>query len=369
MLAHKQELEDALAELRATGNRPDLAVQIALIEQSAKVYTRTATELAQLRTPSELEHLETAFEMRLQPTRHALDSAVTSLTNMERASARQSSEDAATRLRKVGLLLAGAWGVGLAGTVVLGVIVVRRLEQQYGRVEAAEQAATESAEARKQLLDMVAHDLASPLNAIVLALDIIRTEHVDVPYLPTFVTAAESMERLVNDVLDMSRAERGAIQLDRREVEVLPILDAVRVLYRERAARAGISLRIEAMPLVAFVDRDRIVQVLSNLVGNALRVLKRGGSIVMTATEADGDVRFSVRDDGPGIAAEELGPIFDAYKQGSARGRAGRLGLGLHISKLLVEAHGGRIGVNSSLGMGSEFWFVLPRHETAPPVG
>jgi signal transduction histidine kinase len=108
------------------------------------------------------------------------------------------------------------------------------------------------------------------------------------------------------------------------------------------------------------VDRERILQILANLVGNAIKSTRAGGEIVVRATR-DGDrVRFAVSDMGPGIPDAEQARVFEPYRPGSAAPHRGSMGLGLDISKKLVEAHGGRIGVHRAAEQGSTFWFELP---------
>jgi signal transduction histidine kinase len=131
-------------------------------------------------------------------------------------------------------------------------------------------------------------------------------------------------------------------------------------LFHARAAEAGVELTATGAPgAEVTADRERVVQVLSNLIANALRFTPRGGRIAMTAEHDGPRVRFEVSDTGPGIAEDQIPRLFERYWQGRSPHR-GSLGLGLYICKQLVAAHGGDIGVRSRLGDGSTFWFTVP---------
>jgi signal transduction histidine kinase len=121
---------------------------------------------------------------------------------------------------------------------------------------------------------------------------------------------------------------------------------------------------VAAEPLVAWLDHDRILQVLSNLIGNAIKFTPEGGRITLAARKLDRAVEVSVKDNGPGIAEEDQRKLFEKFSQLALGSRSG-IGLGLFIAKWIVEGHGGRIGVTSEVGKGSTFSFVLPI--TAPP--
>jgi signal transduction histidine kinase len=180
------------------------------------------------------------------------------------------------------------------------------------------------------------------------------------PHLAAIGNAARLMQHLIDQLLDVARLEHGTLGLALERCEVGAVLGAVHSLFQARAAEAGIELTAPDAPgAVVTADRERVVQVLSNLIGNALRFTPRGGRIALTA-EPDGPrVRFEVSDTGPGIAEDQIPRLFERYWQGRSPQR-GSLGLGLYICKQLVAAHGGDIGVRSRLGDGSTFWFTLP---------
>ena len=214
---------------------------------------------------------------------------------------------------------------------------------------------------RKELLDVVSHDLRSPLGAIVLGLELLREEHGEARYVSVISHSAERMQRLVNDLLDASKAEVAQLELERSPCAPGAIVDSVVEQFADLANAAGVRVRGEcAVEGTIDVDRARIIQILANLVGNAIKFTKSGDEIVVSATRAGDRVTFGVTDMGPGIPDAEQAGVFEAYRQGSQTSHRGGVGLGLYICKKLVEAHGGRIGVRSAAGKGSTFWFELP---------
>jgi signal transduction histidine kinase len=172
--------------------------------------------------------------------------------------------------------------------------------------------------------------------------------------------AAERMNHLIRDLLDVARIEGGRLTVEIGRQDAAQIVMEISDLLRPLAHERGIALvgrTEESLPPVA-CDRERTLQVLSNFIGNALKFTPAGGQITVTAEQDVAGVRFSVRDTGTGIQRADQARIFDRFWQGDRAGRDGA-GLGLAISKGIVEAHGGRIGVESEPGAGATFWFTL----------
>lgn len=359
---HEMELQRSLKQLHTTHGDAKIAAARAVTERRLVEYSDAMADVFRLRTQTQdIKRLARAFDELTAPRREALHGAVLDLVEIEReALSRQTaSEDQIVRAYTLGLLFTSVLGVLVS--VGLAWVVIRKLNRQYRRVQEAEAEATLAAEGRKQILDTVAHDLLSPLNAIVLALDVSEAQKASFPHAGVVKDAAERMRRLVTDLLDVSRAERTGLELERDSHDVTEIVRATADQFSETARRRGIHLQTEAEDVRAFVDRDRVMQVFSNLVGNALKFAHKGDEITIGAAAlADGQIRFYVTDTGPGIPKEEIDQLFAAYKQGTGRARRNSLGLGLHICKTLVEAHGGTIGVETAAEKGSTFWFVIP---------
>lgn len=221
--------------------------------------------------------------------------------------------------------------------------------------------------AREEVLAIVSHDLRNPLNAVMLGASLLRTSpgvsEEDREQVETMEVSARRMARLIADLLDVTRLEGGKrLPIEPESVEVSELVGEAEELFRAQAAAASVRLEgdvADALPPVR-ADRHRVMQVLSNLVGNSLKFTPPGGSITLKATLRDDDaVLFTVSDTGPGIPNEHLNDIFSPYWQAKRAERLGA-GLGLPIAKGIVEAHGGTIWVESEPGRGTTFYFTLP---------
>ncbi|BDG02016.1 sensor histidine kinase [Anaeromyxobacter oryzae] len=217
--------------------------------------------------------------------------------------------------------------------------------------------------ARDDVLALVSHDLKNPLEAVALsaALLLRKPDPARVPrYAETIDRSVRRMDRLIRDLLDVSSMDAGRFRVVPRPERLGAIVDDALALLAPLAVERGIALAVEGgVPEEIRCDRERILQVLSNLIGNALQFTPPGGHVTVRLVMDAGRARVAVSDDGPGIAPEELPRLFDRYWRG--RGSRRGTGLGLSIARGIVEAHGGRIHVESQLGAGSTFTFTLPR--------
>jgi two-component system OmpR family sensor kinase/two-component system sensor histidine kinase BaeS len=218
-----------------------------------------------------------------------------------------------------------------------------------------------SEEQRRRLLADVTHELRTPLTIMQGNLEALLDGlyPADAEHLAPILDETRVLSRLVDDLRTLSLAEAGALTLHREPTDVGDLVSDSVVSFRTQADGAGITLvsAIEdALPQIE-VDPVRMREVLSNLLSNALRYTPRDGSVRVSASASDGKVRVSVKDSGPGIAAEVLLHVFDRfYKSEESRGA----GLGLAIAKSLVVAHGGEISATSTLGQGTEMLITLP---------
>jgi PAS domain S-box-containing protein len=232
-------------------------------------------------------------------------------------------------------------------------------------------AAQQATKARDEVLGIVAHDLRSPLNSIALWLQVverqIQKQGAELQArsneaMGAMTTACRRMSRLIQDLLDVTRLEAGQLSLNTNPQTptslVREAVDSARAHAEE--ARLQVHLEVaESLPPV-LADRDRLLQVFSNLLGNALKFTPPGGDIWVGAGLEGEQVRFHVRDTGPGMASESLAHIFDRFWQASRTDSRG-VGLGLSIVKGIVEAHRGQLRVESAPGRGSTFSFTIPR--------
>ncbi|HEV7590248.1 MAG TPA: GAF domain-containing sensor histidine kinase [Longimicrobium sp.] len=235
--------------------------------------------------------------------------------------------------------------------------------------------AQQAIRAREAVLAVVSHDLRNPLASILLnasmLLDMAPGGTLE-PWmednLRQVVGSVEQTNRLITDLLDVSRMEEsGGIPLDRSPVDARPLVAvAVRMLHPLAVAR-GVSLAAEpGEPLPVLADSDRLVQVLWNLIGNAVKFTDAGGEVRVSAGRGgDGAVWFAVADTGVGIAPEHQPYVFDRFRQVGSDRRG--VGLGLPIARGIVEAHGGRIWLESTLGAGTTVHFTLPAIPAGDP--
>lgn len=220
---------------------------------------------------------------------------------------------------------------------------------------------------RRQLIGDVSHELRTPLTAIKGSMeglmDGVLPEN-DETYMGIY-READRLQRLVNDLQELSRVEAGAYELDLHPLDLLVVISAVVKRLELQFKEKGVLLEVDVpddLPSIQ-ADEDRIGQVLLNLVGNALQFTPSGGSVVVSAAQRNKEIKISVSDTGIGISPEDIENIFTRfYRVDKSRSRAGGgSGIGLTISKYLVEAHGGRIWVESAgLDRGSTFTFSLP---------
>lgn len=214
-------------------------------------------------------------------------------------------------------------------------------------------------EVRDELMAIVSHDLKNPLNVIEMAAHLLADRAQD-PLVDRISRAADNMERLIGDLLDLAKIEGGRFTISPRAMSAKAIVEDGVGLIEAVAEQKHVRVEVAAADIRIHADAQRVLQVLSNLLGNAIKFTPVGGTIRI-GTEPEGDwVRFTVEDSGPGIAASELPHVFERYWQGRGASRHS-VGLGLYIAKGIVDAHGGRIWVESRVGRGSTFHFTLPR--------
>jgi signal transduction histidine kinase len=237
------------------------------------------------------------------------------------------------------------------------------LERQHRARTAAEAAVRD----REQVLRVVSHDLKNPLHTIGMVAqlllerplsDIERRQHLEI-----VARTVERMNRLVRDLLDVARVQSGhVLTIATAPVDVVPLIGDAVDQFRDQARDNGQRLTselAEGLPPV-LADRDRLLQVFSNLVGNALKFTPEGGRVSIQAEPAGAaSVRFSIADTGTGIPTESLPHLFEPFWQARDRATLGT-GLGLSIARGIIEAHGGRISVQSTPGEGTRFEFTLP---------
>ena len=260
-------------------------------------------------------------------------------------------------------------GVGLLiGFIALSFYVrslVTKLFDAIARAEAANQA-------KRRFISVVSHEMRTPLNAIIGMADLMRDttltrEQADM--LQTLRGSSQVMLGLVEDVLDFSKIEAGKLVLERTDFDIHALVHSTSRILQAQAQAKGVEFVVSIMPEVPPAvrgDAHHLRQVLINLAGNAVKFTERGSVTLHVSLQEESDasmrVKFSVRDTGIGIPAEAQQRIFESFTQAdqSTTRRFGGTGLGTTIAKQLVELMGGRIGLESAVGLGSTFWFEIP---------
>ena len=245
--------------------------------------------------------------------------------------------------------------------LALRIQFAHRVAAAEAEIQRAAAAAQRAAAARDDVLAVVSHDLRGPLHAIGLATEALRDEIPDSAkrYLGAIERASQRAERLIADLLEASAIENGALTLAASAVDAVSIVRQAAQDHELLVKESGgnITAHVPDGSLVVRADRDRVLQVLGNLIGNALKHA-RGTPIDVLLTEDARHALIAVRDQGPGIPPAELPHVFDRYWQG--RSKKTGAGLGLAIAKGIVAAHGGEIRVRSTVGEGTELSFTLP---------
>jgi PAS domain S-box-containing protein len=256
--------------------------------------------------------------------------------------------------------VSGERGVGRAPSELHGISV------DVTEIKHAQEAAQRATHVREELLAIVAHDLRNPLNAIEMGaatLERIAERSQEAPALKTARTilrSAQRMEHLISDLLDFALIQAERVTITRQTLDADDLIQESLEMFEPLAKEKGVRIEGEApAELRLSGDRDRVLQVLSNLMGNALKFTPAGGSVVLRAERVDGEARFAISDTGSGISEQDVPHVWERYWQAKRKADGG-VGLGLSIAKGLVQAHGGRIWVESKLGSGTTFFFTLP---------
>jgi len=253
------------------------------------------------------------------------------------------------------------------------------LEEKNQAIEEARQSITQKAtelettgKYKSEFLANMSHELRTPLNSILVLARILKDNKPlnlsedQIKYASVIFNAGNDLLTLINDILDLSKIESGKLDMQNEDIRVSEILGDVQSLFAEMAMNKGIKFKTTALdvPATIFTDKQRVEQVIKNLLSNAFKFTPEGGSITVTAKPGTlaKTISFSIKDTGIGIPADKQKIIFEAFQQadGSTSRKYGGTGLGLSISRELASLLGGHISLNSEPGEGSEFILTLP---------
>jgi len=238
----------------------------------------------------------------------------------------------------------------------------REIEEKSRQIEAANRH-------KSEFLANMSHELRTPLNAIIGFSEVLQEKlfgelnEKQAEYTDDILTSGRHLLSLINEILDLSKVEAGRMELELATFDLPLAIENARTFVRERATRHGITLDVKIDERLGDIvgDERKIKQILLNLLSNAVKFTPEGGRIGINARQMNGSVEISVTDTGIGIAQEDQPRIFEEFRQvGSYAHKIEGTGLGLTLAKKFVELHGGRIWVESEVGKGSKFTFMLP---------
>lgn len=363
----KARFDRALIDLRTQAG-PEGTALLTRIEEAAQRYEQTAIHVLAL----PVAERDDAFEAELIPRMQDLHGGLDAYVRFKHDLIAPAAASADARFKRALEISTAAFVLAVALSLTLAVLVARRLEDDYRREQVLADTAERALAARDEVLAVVAHDLRSPLSAIVLKAGAVRRDPQTANALKqaaAIESVAVRMEQLVRMLLDAAKMEAGRFQIERTDFQAMPVVRETLDQFAAAAAAKEIELQVEAGPtendVVLRADRDRVVETLSNLVENAIRFTPRGGRITVELRTESDRLTLAVTDDGRGIAPEHLPHVFERFWKAEAHGKRGS-GLGLYIAKGIVDAHGGRIWVDNARGRGARFSFTLP---LAPVAG
>lgn len=370
--AHEGAMEALAADTRALG--PPFIERFTELQQEVDQWRRTVDAAL---TEGDGDTASTADAAAYQGRYPAIISAVHRL-DREMTRFQSARRDETRRLIRLAVSLSALLVLvaGIAGLTVLrmaaqlraaATALVREAEERTAALDREREirrTAESLVRSRDEILGVVSHDLRSPLTAIALSSQMIEAAGAPeqrAEYIQTILTSARRMERLIEDLLDVTKIENSSLSIRRERVDLEAVINEVMATHRPIAAEKKIRLTATVDgPLPPIMgDPDRLVQALTNLVGNALKFTPEEGRVRLDTTVRDGIVRFTVSDTGPGIAESDLPHIFEPFFQSKKTAHLGA-GLGLKIVRAIVESHGGSITVSNDTPRGACFTVDLP---------
>lgn len=359
--------EEAIRGLRNLSLSPAEDALVKEIVNISETYKRIEHELFQ-RPRTELGR---SAEAELLPSQRALAEALDRFSAHEDREIRDTYDDAAAAQNELSVRTYGLLALLFIASLGLSWYFATALARSVSKTEQALELARRALSARDEVSEIVAHDLRNPLAVIVLRCSMLQSEG-DAEAMRRQARVIENlalrMEYLIKTMLDVAALEEGRLSLAPSQCDVGELLDQTTDMFDNllESKRIRLDRRIQPPQLAIRADRERVLQVLSSLIANAITASPPGGSIEVAAERHDGEVRFAVSDAGPGISAEHIARIFDRFFMHQTRGQSGT-SLALFVAKGVTTAHGGRIWVKSEAGCGSTFYFTVPAVDVSAP--
>jgi signal transduction histidine kinase len=363
----RMRFDDSLHALRSHRLSIRGRLMIVAVQVTANRFMTTQQQLLdERREADDPRQVVGRFETELLPLSRALDDAFADLVDYKQSLLDHSLARSLAERRRLELALYALVAVlvvtGFGIAWYFGTLLGRAYEEQRTALDETRKAVA----SRDEIMGIVAHDLRNPLGAITMRAALMQdaAESKQTQLHASWIeNVAMRMGYLIKTMLDVATLEAGRFSLVRSDCEVDDLLAETEGLFEPLAGSKQIQLEHTGEhDLVIHADRERMLQVLSNLVGNALKFTPPGGRVTIAVERIGDTAQFGVIDSGPGIPHEDLSRVFDRFWRHETPGRKST-GLGLFIAKGIVEAHGGRIWVESEVGHGARFYFTIPLGE------
>jgi signal transduction histidine kinase len=374
----KQALLEALSQFEkhySLPKVPESIKQIETLEQQQQEFFDQAMEFRAKQTESKI--VGQFYQAKTNPIRAGINKALDEIAALHTADFERAQENAkeAAAFAKVQIPFGMTWLTSSLALLFLGMVflVVRMLRERPRHVAERNRLYDEAKKAvlaRDEVMVAISQDFLDPLDAIAFNAQIIKTTPTPanindgVDLIKSSVTVIESS---IQDILDQKKSEQGQMTLRLDQLGIDGVLDDAKLMLQPFAKQKDVRIEINAVnpPVLAFMDRERVMRVLSNLIGNAIKFSPRQSKVIVKVRSDQQFVFISVKDSGPGIPEKQLPQIFDQFWQARKDADQGP-GIGLAIVKTIIEAHGGSVHVESHMGHGSTFTFSLPRRR---PLG
>ena len=352
---------EAILDLRNLSLSPAEDALVKEIVNLSEAYKRIAAELFQR---PRTEALGRSVRAELLPSQRALSEAFDRFSAHEEQEIRGAYDDAAAAQNALSVRTYGLLALLFIASLGLSWYFAAALARSVNKTEQALELARRALSARDEVSEIVAHDLRDPLAVIVLRCSMLQAEG-DAEAMRRQARVIENlalrMEYLIKTMLDVAALEEGRLSLAPSQCDVGELLDQVTDMFDNllESKRIRLDRRIWPPELAIRADRERVLQVLSSLIANAITASPPGGAIEVATERHDGEVRFAVSDAGPEISTEHIARMFDRFYKHEVREQSGT-SLALFVAKGVTAAHGGRIWVTSEAGRGSTFYFTVP---------
>jgi signal transduction histidine kinase len=373
----KQAFADSLASFEKQFNLPqvpEIIKRIGSIEDRHQEIFDQAMKFREKQTESKI--VGQFYQSKTGPIRTQISEALDEIVRLHNAEldrarvrARAAVLDAEVQIPR-GM----AWFTGLIGVLFLGMalLVIRMLRERVRQLAERDRLYNEaknSAQDRDEIISAVSQDFKEPLQTISdVALSLVGSSDANISDNAELLkSSVVGIESLIKDIRDQKSSDMGSLTLRLDQLGVDEILDDARLILEPIAKQRSVRLQFESVnpPVLAFFDRERVIRVLSNLIGNAIKFSPKQSKIVVKVRSDQQFVNVSVTDNGPGIPESQIPELFANFWQAKKTANQGA-GIGLAVVKTIVEAHGGTVRVDSRAGNGSTFTFSLPRRR---PVG